>query len=735
MQSFFVNPWMLAAVAAATLPLIIEWLFRRRKRQIELPTIRFLLRTREQERIRRQDRILLLLRMAGIALLVLALARPLVQHGLLGGAAQRHVVVLLDGTASMNQQVGVTSAFGLAQKKAAAMLRELPDGTRVSVVHLGDRAEGVVDDTTDRHTAAARVESLRSSSGAAPMSEGIAWVRDHLGGSTERQPEVYIFSDFQKHTWVRSGGRTAEVSQLFQELASQCETFLVDVGGEPRFNYMLTELRPEEWLMSTGMPVRFWARLDAWGEPPPEATATVTFLVDGVKKNVRDVRPREEGASVVFEHRFTKPGEYLVEAVVEGDEHRVDNRRLCLCTVPENVSVLVLDESVNTPGAEPTDPDDLDHDTAYLARAIAPPSHPAMERVSRFATRVVHPSQIDYENVGRYAAVVLADTGSLNESMAAKLESYVADGGALWLFVGPRVNLYQYNKLLFKEGKGLLPCRLVAAAAPPGNAQEPAGGARGQDEPPYVRFGESTHPALAQLTGSGTKDAGVLRYMQLEVGDGARVVVGLSNGSPAVVERSFGRGKVLLTNTTAGVGWTALPATAEFPILVQELLRYLVGSPDAAVNLSVGERFEQPVFVSTQHLLLRHPDGRKERITPRQRDDRKEAWVLSFDGTRQQGLYEFVDLPPEVLPRARFVVNQKAEEGDLSRLSHGDFADTVGGGAWRWIGPNVAVEDLAARLHAITELSPGLLWALAVVLAGESLLAARFGRRRGGGAR
>ena len=737
MQSFFANPWMLAGLVAVALPLIVEWLFRRRKRQIELPTLRFLLRSKDQKRIRRQDRILLLLRMLGIFLLVLAIARPLIRHGLLGEARQRHFVVLLDATASTNQQVGVTTAFGLAQKRAAAMLRELPEGSAVSVALLSDRAETVTETETDLHTAAARLEALRPGSGAAPIADGLAWIRDRATSSEAGRPEIYIFSDFQKHTWMRKGGQAAATARVLNELSSRHETFLVDVGGEPRFNYMLTELRPEEWLMSTGMPVRFRVLGQTWGEPPEGALATVTFLVDGVKKGVQEARLSDPPTPLVFEHRFTRPGEYLVEAVLEGDEHRVDNRRICLCTVPESSDVLILDEGAemapasNAPGAKPNPgAGGVGRECAYLARAIAPPSHPGMERVSRFATKVVHPAQIDYENVGNYVAVVLADTTALTETMVAKLESYVADGGALWLFVGPRVNLYQYNKLLFKDGKGLLPCRLESLLP---QVSGPAGGSRGGDagDLPYICFGESTHPALAQLTGSGNRDAAFLRYMALELAPDARVVLALSNGAPAVVERAFGRGKVLLMNATAGVDWSYLPATAEFPVLVQELLRYLVGRPDADANLNVGDRFEQPVFVSTQHLLLKRPDGRKVRLTPRQRAGREDSWVVSFDQTQQQGLYEFVDVVPEVLPRLRFAVNQTPEEGDLSRLSRGDFRDAFGRGAWRWIGPQTPVEELVARLHAVTELAPGILWLLVVVLAGESLLAAHFGRRRG----
>ena len=118
MEGFFVNPWMLPALAAVVLPIVIEWLFRRRKRQVELPTIRFLLRSKEQQKVKRQDRILLVLRMLGIFLLVTG-DRPAVVAARAGGAAKPlHVLVLLDATASMHQQVGVTTAFGLAQKRA-----------------------------------------------------------------------------------------------------------------------------------------------------------------------------------------------------------------------------------------------------------------------------------------------------------------------------------------------------------------------------------------------------------------------------------------------------------------------------------------------------------------------------------------------------------------------------------------------------------------------------------------
>ena len=311
--------------------------------------------------------------------------------------------------------------------------------------------------------------------------------------------------------------------------------------------------------MSTGMPVRFRAAVEAWN-PPKDAHATVTFLVGGVKKDVREVQPGEQPVTVAFEHRFSQPGEYLVEAVLEGDEHRVDNRRTYLCTVPESVQVLVLDETAVPASNGNGGAGDFSGESAYLARALAPPTHPGMERVSRFSAKVIQPSQIDFENIEKFAAVVLADVGTPSETLAAKLDSYVNDGGAVWLFLGPRVNLYQYNKLLLKDGKGLLPCRSGFGRR----------GAEGRKWPgrqgrrisvlaiPFTRpWPNSPAPAAA--------DAQFLRWMEVEPQDDARTVLSLSTGTPAILERSYGRGKVLLSNFTAGVGWSYLPATPEYP--------------------------------------------------------------------------------------------------------------------------------------------------------------------------
>jgi aerotolerance regulator-like protein len=740
---------MLVAVSAFLIPIIIEWLFRKRKRQVELPTIRYLLRNKEQEKIRRQDRLLLLLRMLAMVLLALALARPLIRQGWVGGMRERNVIVLLDGTASMHQQAGVTTAFGWAQKKAAEMVRGLPKGTPVTVGFLGDRAGTVVgkrsgdtDDTYEHtHTVAARIEALRAGSGSAPMSRGIEWIQGVLDEQKKPETEIYVFSDFQKQTWLNPNVPAADVSAAIRKVAADNKLYLVDAGGEAKFNFLVTRLQPVEYAMSARMPVEFEATIKATGKVPEDAEARVTFLVRDMnaeggeeeKKGVRTLAPGTDKATLRFEHTFPGPGEYLVKVVLEGDDHRIDNERHYISQVPENQRVLILDDTKL--------PDDTAAtaklaESTYLSRAIAPPWRAGMTKISRFATKTVHPSSIIFENLGDYVAVVLCGSEFLREEMASKLEQYVADGGALWLFMSDRVNPYNYNKLLYKDGKGLMPCALKSRTSPKTGPDGKSG--------LHYQFDESTHAALARLSDSeGSKEADVLRYVAFDLktsdteGGAVQVVLKMSDGTPSVVEKAYGRGKTLLANFAPIADWTYLPARTEFPVFVQEVLRYVVGNPDGAANLDVGDRFEQPVFVTNQHLLLRTPNGKRVRVEPK--DPEKlgrgkiagNAWVLQFSETNQQGLYEF-DVDAQILARRRFVVNQSSQESDLARLEKDDVSNAFGSGGWQWIGFKTPLGDFMSKEHDVIRVAPAILWLLVAILAIESFFAARFGRRRGG---
>jgi hypothetical protein len=705
--SLFTNPWMLAALAAAAVPWIIEWLFRRRKRQIELPTLVFLLDNDEQQQIKKQDRMLLLVRTIALAVLVLALTRPLIKQSWLHGVQGRNVIIFLDNTASMNQQVGVDTSFRLAQKKAADVILSLPEGASVTVGSLMDRAETISEGEKDLNAVAAKIKGLKPSAGAAPMSEGLAWLKSAI--HKDDSSEIYLFSDLQSYSWKRPGAQNADDVKNYHDLAASSDLFVIDVGGATTFNYMATDLRPSDYIVTTGLAATFRATVELIGKAPDGKKAIITFLVDGEKKDVREVEASEGKPMVIeFAHHFPKAGESQVEILLEGDEHPIDNRRLYLCTVFDEVKILIVDDGAEGPN----------QDSFFIARAIAPATHAGMDRVSQFSTRTVNTQQFIYESLDNYSAVLFTANGAMSEQLANRIKRYVADGGSLLLFMGDAARPHDYNKFLYDGGSGPMPVALAAKSV---------------SAPAELKL-TSDHPALVTLSGlKGDQGAPISQFVPVEAKAGeeskARVVMSLADGTPIVLEHRFGKGRVMLCATSAGASWTAFPALQEFPLVVQGLIKDLVGNPDADVNLEVGQHYEQPVYISKQHLLLTYPAGNKERLIPRERSDVANAWIVSFDHTNQHGLYRFADVQPGVLGRRQFVANMNSAEGDLSRFDEKDFTATFASAA-TWIGPDQSIEEISGKLHTVTELAPLFLVVLTALLAIESFLAAKYGRRR-----
>src|SRR6476661_11267453 len=96
----FVAPLVLLGLGALAVPIFVHLIQRERKRVVEFPSLMFLRRIPYQSVRRRRirDVLLLLLRLAALALIVLAFARPFFRRHSLAAATQqgaREVVILL----------------------------------------------------------------------------------------------------------------------------------------------------------------------------------------------------------------------------------------------------------------------------------------------------------------------------------------------------------------------------------------------------------------------------------------------------------------------------------------------------------------------------------------------------------------------------------------------------------------------------------------------------------------
>lgn len=206
----FLNFWAIAVGGLAlAAPLAVHLLTRPRPVAYQLSTIKLLAEVIQQRRARSRirDWIILLLRSLAVALLALALARPILKGGAVvpvtadTGAAR---LIVLDVSQSM--AAGSGGASSLVQARAAALdfLDAMP-GAHANVILAAAKPHPVFDQLSPN------LPSLRQAVTEANVRPERADVRAAMEmagrmlgqGSEDRQRELIVVSDFQRSNWGR----------------------------------------------------------------------------------------------------------------------------------------------------------------------------------------------------------------------------------------------------------------------------------------------------------------------------------------------------------------------------------------------------------------------------------------------------------------------------------------------------------------------------------------------------
>src|SRR6516162_9229436 len=145
------SPLFLVGLASIAIPVLIHLIQREKKRVVEFPSLMFLRRIPYQSVRRRRirDVALLMMRLAALALIVLAFARPFFRTDSLAAAAQngaRESVILVDQSYSMEYG----NRWSKAQAAARDAIRAMRAGDRASLVFFSTGADVAVRSAGDR---------------------------------------------------------------------------------------------------------------------------------------------------------------------------------------------------------------------------------------------------------------------------------------------------------------------------------------------------------------------------------------------------------------------------------------------------------------------------------------------------------------------------------------------------------------------------------------------------------
>lgn len=468
--------------------------------------------------------LLLALRIGLVAFLVLAFMQPGFwrRPEAAEGGGQRLNIIVLDTSASM----AADDRWDDAQEAALDLLGDLPANDPVEVIAAGRLIELVTAPTLDRSVLRQGIVSVRPEIFFLDFGQ-LTRALDGILRNAELPVVLHFVTDAQ-----RSGLPTR-----FAELAptQPAEIRVLNVATRETPNWTVESLVGSALSGELAATVRNVATT--------AGRKTLTLELNG---RAVDRRAIELGAGermqVGFDALELKAGSNRVRALLTpGDGLPADDERLIALQRLQPRPVLLVSGDLRGKG------------TLFVASAMESLAALALE------LETTAPADLADHALDDFAFIVVADAGALNAAQLNRLETYVEDGGALLMGLGPR-------------SASLPEVPITGEALVAGSPSLGRTSARD-----YVSIGsiDTSHPALAGL--ETLRAAKFFRYTALTPAAADQVLINLDTGAPLLLEHASGDGRVLLFTSSFDREWNDLPVQPVFVPFIAGLANHLLG--------------------------------------------------------------------------------------------------------------------------------------------------------------
>ena len=641
----FLQPWMLWGIAAISVPIAIHLIHKRRHRRLAFPAVEFILRSRKAvaKKFRLKQLLLLALRVALVGAVATAAARPLFPGrdaaiGPSGGPAA--VAIAIDTSLSMRTKVGTGTAFDAAKAAAETLVKGLGPDVEATIVSFGADARAVpAVPTADKAALEAALADVKVGWSRTDIAHALDVAGGAIANSQKPRKLVYLFTDEAAPGWSEATPRDPQ-----QKISWR----VIDVTGGAQTNVALTGLDVHE---DGGGAT---AKVDALSfSTKPIGGESVDLVTNDqpTGRNFVDLTPGGS-ASTRFSITSPPPGQNIAVARLPGDALAEDDVRWAVFRGRARVRTLLVDGDPKTTIR--------DAETFYLERALAP----SREAAGSVAPEVVDAEGLARANLGSYDVVVLANVANVPPPLIASIRRWVENGGGLLFTAGDQLDPDAENA----AWGDLLPMKLRGLRESAAEHNEGGATAGGRE----LGFGPlpGKHPVTQPLENEPDDLFSGVHFKKVELfeaGNGdAKSVLKFSDGSPALVEKSIGRGKVAFFASTIDRDWNDFPIATTFLPIVRREVRYLAGElgEGGTTDAIVGQPVK--VEVGTEHPKVR-VDG-PEGFTPEV--DAAVDGVLEVTPTLP-GIYKLSredGTPDERLAAHGFAANVDTAESDLRKV-------------------------------------------------------------------
>ena len=633
----FLNPLFLFGLLAAGIPLLIHLWSRRQSVTVDFSSLMFLFAAHRQNvrRFQFKQLLLLLLRMAIVALIAFAMARPFLSLGLPAAVvrANTDVVIILDNSYSMAYQDVDGVWFDKAKTLATDVLQSLRHGDTAALILMSDIPQPVLRQLTpDIESVTAAIQDATVSYRATNVQPSLELAHEILAESEQQNRELYLISDFTQNGW----GNWGRIPNR-----SGADIILLSTNEKSPYNTNIEEILPSNQLIGVDLPLHLNVTIKNHSDVPLEQTTLTLFVNEQKRKTQSFSATPDESIRTTLTHTFSAPGTHTGYFELAADRLNVDNRRYFAFDALGEIKVLCVGEQ-------------MEYLPLVLNPAAAAQTEGNLSQMPMIQPTTCTPTAFETFPLEQYDVLLFADVPTISRRAETQIREFIRRGKSVIMFVSTEVNLHwapaQFGApLTWQSPKKINPYQ----------AEHPIFDIFPED----VLAGQYGPQFYKGLTVTPTPDA--------------NVIARFDDSTPFLIEKREGTSVLLFFNCglQQQTKRTTLLVNPYFLPLLQQSVLYATRSR-AVKNLNVGEpysaRYPQSAGARAWVKRLAAPDEDAATAVPIAEDG-----TMQFKATEYPGIYQ-VDVKTQGrLQRDFFAVNTPAPEANLTPISLQQAAERI----------------------------------------------------------
>jgi len=637
---------------AASIPVLLHLLSRRKLPLIPFSSLKFLkmLQMKKARRIQLRQLILLVIRTLAVLALVFAFARPALQGSRnAGSAAAVEMVILFDDGLHSSIETRNGQMLRLSSQRLEDVLELVGADDRVSFIRLSNPQQVLTVSAGQLELIRDKVDNLEQNYQLADLHLGLQIADSILKETDKFNREIYLIAGFHSPSWD---------SISWQEPTETEDRFLLPVGPDRMPNLSVGQVRIENTILQAGQPVNILANISNRSERRIK-DALISLYLGGERVAQTGVNIAAEASQFVkFSTVPRKSGKISGYIVCEDiDPFMADNRRWFVLDIPETLRIMAVASA--------------DGGYADIVRAGLSGTNTEHVEITWVGRR-----NWESKSFQGFDVILFLDLKNISAGAAQRVSEFVNHGGGVIFFQDIKADLATLSRDLWRK---------LGFA-----------GAKGISKANSIGWGkfDLTHPIFAGVfEGKASPRSPVTtEYIEFATRKDDQVIIPFSNGKPFLMERRLGKGKVLMYSISLDPSGGNFIFSGIFaPILFRSISYAVSGSAENQPqwHTGVSHKIILPL-VETDKLQMISPAKYSSQVIHRPVMGGSE---IITGVTNQPGIYT---LSADAKVLAKIACNIPDVKYDLERTDIHDLVDRLGAVAVI----DQAQKDLKADVYA-----------------------------------